>query len=261
MNALRQERRLRKSRPGLEQLDLRIAPAATPVAALAAELRVETRQVGRWEASVAIAKPGSHRETVLTNHIARTEGRMAVQEARLARIEARNVFTPGGPVPLPPSRPVSQAPTTVSAPASFVGTAPVTPTVTAPTVTSPTSSTPATTGTGSTSTLPANVSQTLDVIYNTYEQDPSAVPTGLPVTDDANNVQMQGTNVGIQVHDGNPADFSALVSNLESAGMQITISSAASGTVVGFLPIAQLPTIAAFSDAPSITPLFNPTLL
>ena len=126
--------------------------------------------------------------------------------------------------------------------------------------TSPASQSTGTTTSGSTTTLPANVSQTLNVIYNAFEQDPSAFPTSLPTTNGANLVEIQGTNVGIQVHDGNPADFNTLVSSLQSAGLQITISNAQSGTVAGFLPIAQLPTIAALSDAPSIAPLDQPSL-
>lgn len=80
MNALRVQTR-RKSRPHVEQLDSIIAPTAMGAAALAVGIRVETRQVSRWESALASARPGSHRETSLSNHIARTEGRIAVQEA------------------------------------------------------------------------------------------------------------------------------------------------------------------------------------
>ena len=79
---------------------------------------------------------------------------------------------------------------------------------------------------GSQSTLPANVSQTLDVIYNAYEQNPGGFPANLPATDGANTVVIQGNNVGIQVHDGNPADFNNLLIDLQNDGMQVTLSSA-----------------------------------
>ena len=39
--------------------------------------------------------------------------------------------------------------------------------------------------------------------------------------------------------------------------MQITASSEQYGIVVGFVPVAQLPAVAALPDAPSVTPLFQ----
>ena len=72
---------------------------------------------------------------------------------------------------------------------------------------------------------------------------------------------IQGTNVGIQVHDNNPADFATLVSQLQAAGMQISSSSATYGLVVGMLPIAQLPAVAGLPEVPSVTPMFQPMVL
>ena len=83
-----------------------------------------------------------------------------------------------------------------------------------------------TTGTGSPTGLPANVSQTLDVIYNAFEQNPGGFPANVPATDGANMVEIQGSNVGIQVQDSNPAQFGTLLTDLQNAGMQVTISSA-----------------------------------
>jgi hypothetical protein len=100
---------------------------------------------------------------------------------------------------------------------------------------------------------------TLNVIYNAYEQDPSSFPANLPSTDGALKVIIQGSNVGIQVQDSNPADFAAMLSSLQSDGMQIQTSSAAYGMVVGMLPIAELPAVAQLTDAPSVTPLMQPT--
>jgi hypothetical protein len=73
-------------------------------------------------------------------------------------------------------------------------------------------------------------------------------------------VVIQGTNVGIQVQDNNPGDFSAPMAELQTAGMQITSSSATYGLIVGMLPIAQLPALAALPQAPSVTPLMQPIL-
>src|SRR5262249_23701511 len=90
MSAVLTRKRRTKIQPCLEDLDMRIAPAAmATAAALANALKVETRQIARWETALATAKPGSHHQQVLLNHIARTEERMGVQEARLARIQAR----------------------------------------------------------------------------------------------------------------------------------------------------------------------------
>jgi hypothetical protein len=108
--------------------------------------------------------------------------------------------------------------------------------------------------------LPANASQTLDVIYAAYEQNPSDFPANLPATNGANLVVIQGSDVGIQVHVSNPADFGTLMSDLQNAGMQIQNSSASLGMVVGMVPISQLPAIAGLSEAPSVTPLFRPSM-
>ncbi len=113
---------------------------------------------------------------------------------------------------------------------------------------------------GSQSTLPANVSLTLAVIYNAYEQNPGGFPANVPTTDGANMVVIQGNNVGIQVHDGNPADFNSLLNDLQSDGMQVTLSSAEYGTIVGMLPISQLPAVGALPQMPSITAEMQPVL-
>src|SRR5262249_33157601 len=90
MNAVQTYRRRTRTQPCLEHLDMRIAPTvASTTAALAAALQIEARQVARWETALATATPGSHHQQVLLNHISRTEQRMGLQEARLARIEAR----------------------------------------------------------------------------------------------------------------------------------------------------------------------------
>ena len=61
------------------------------------------------------------------------------------------------------------------------------------------------------------------------------------------------------MQDSNPADFNTFVATLQSAGMQITDSSAQYGVVDGFLPVAQLPSVASLSDAPAVMPLYQPT--
>ena len=293
MNSLKTHRRLRKSLPALENLDQRITPSAMPAAALAAELRVETRQVGHWEAALANSQTAT-RDQMLTNHITRTEGRMANQEARLAQIDAGSsgqvALSPTPTSNQPPfhgiivTAPVtigfgfpsamtsssSQQPSSSSMPVSgnqppfhgIIVTAPVTIGFGVPSANTPpaSQSSGTTTNAASQATLPANVSATLGVIYDAYLQNGSSPPATIPATDGANTVVIQGSNVGIQVQDSNPANFNTLVSALQSAGMQITLSSAQYGLVVGLLPIAQLPTVGALPDAPSVTPLFVPAM-
>ncbi len=206
MNMLQNKKHSRKSQPGMESLDLRIAPAAIPMAAaLVAELRVETHQVHRWERALSTVQPGSRHARILTQHVAGESRLIVRQSARLARIEAGETGsgTGGGVVQSP---------------------------------------------------LPSNVSQTLDVIYNAYVQNPGGFPANVPATDGANLVVVEGNSVGIQVHDGNPADFQGLLTDLQSDGMQVTISSAQYGTIDGLLPIAQLPAVAALSQMAAIGP-------
>jgi hypothetical protein len=210
MKSLRYERKTRKTQPGLERLDLRLAPTSISAGAvLAAGLKVEARQVGRLELSLESARPGSRHDRVLIKRIGADERLMSRQEVRLDNIVARA----GG-----------------------------------------------TTGPGSQTSLPPNVSPTLDVIYDAYEQNPGGFPANLPATDGATLVVIQGTSVGIQVRDSNPADFATFLTDLENAGMQVTIASAQNGTVVGMLPISQLPAVADLPDAPSVAPLFQPIL-
>jgi hypothetical protein len=207
MNALRNKRTMRKTQPALEHLDLRLAPTSMSMGAvLAAELRVESRQLHRLQGSLERAQPGSRHERILTNRIAVEVRMMGRQTVRLDQIVARA----GG------------------------------------------------TGTGSQSIFPANVSPTLGVIYDAYEQNPGGFPANLSGT--ASLVLIQGSNVGIQVHDSNPADFDQVLTELENAGLQVTSSSAYYGTIVGMLPISQLPAVATLPEAASVTPIFRPTL-
>jgi hypothetical protein len=298
MRATRQQKMKRKSSPSLEHLDARIAPAGMGAAvALAAEIRVETHAVHRWDVALSAAQQGSARANLLTGKIAGTEARIGTQEVRLARIEARSlsseratssnahggrIYYPPQPTPGQPSPFAATASSTnpqggriyyppqptPGQPSPFTATASDPPPLAPATATGTTTSTTGTSsgtssgasGNTSTQPLPGNVSVALDVIYSAYEQDPSGFPAGIPATDGANRVIVQGDNVGIQVQDGNPADFAALVSNLQSAGMQIQTSSAAYGIVVGMLSISQLPTVAQLSDAPSVTALMQSTL-
>jgi hypothetical protein len=289
MNAPALKRR-RSTQPTMENLEMRIAPTAvTAAVALAAELKVEGRQVTRWETALTTTALGSHHQQVLLNHIARTEHRMGVQDVRLARLEASPMYRiKGQPTPHPKPSPIIQPyavtaatgepmyrikgqPTPHPSPSPIIQ--PYAATAATGAVSSPVTTTNpvsvgagttsgtqsgGSTATGSQSSLPANASPVLSVIYDAYTQDPTNFLANLPSTDLANKVVIQGSNVGIQVHDNNPADFATLVSQLQAAGMQILSSSATYGLVVGMLPIAQLPAVAGLPEVPSVTAMFQP---
>jgi hypothetical protein len=259
MNALScKQRRQRNSQPILESLDSRIV-LSTIHPTIGAEGR----------AGVAIMQLQKRHEKLVELRIERQEKAIERQELRLARLEARFLAHHPAFVAATTGVQVStSAPVTVSL--NNFGTS----TVSAPTVSStPTSNSstlmfsssgalPSSTGataTGSTSQpLPSNVSVTLDAVYAAFQQDASDFPANLPTTNEANLVVIQGDNVGIEVHDGNPSDFYTLVTELQNAGMQITSSSATYGVVVGMLPIAELPNVAALPQTTSMGALMQP---
>jgi hypothetical protein len=278
MTAPRVFKRRRNTQPAVEHLDMRIAPTTVSVtAALAAELKVEGRQVHRLEAALTTTAPGSHREQVLSNRLARTEHRMGVQEVRLARIEARELARiqaspmfriqgqpPTHPTPTPVNQPYSvmaSTPAVTSSTPVFASSITTTNPVTVSTGTTTSTQSGGSSDTGSQSSLPPNASSVLGDIYDAYTQDPTNFLADLQSMGAASKVVIQGTNVGIQVKDNNPADFATLVSQLQAAGMQISSSSATYGLVVGMLPIAQLPAVAGLPEVPSVTAMFQPMVL
>lgn len=268
MNALDgNPRRQRRSQPLLESLDSRIVLSAiqpgvgTEAAAAVASVQLQNRQKRLLERRI------ERQETVVERHelrLARLEARIKAQYLKhhgaSALATSGAVASTTGPqlVALNNlgsssiSAPAVSSTGTPNPPAAMVGSTSGSATSSTGSVTGSTSqSTGASTGSTGTGTnsasqpLPANAAVVLDVIYTAYEQSPSDFPDNLPTEDGANLVVIQGDDVGIQVHDSNPSDFSTLVTELQSAGMQITISSSSYGTIVGMLPIAQLPSVAA----------------
>jgi hypothetical protein len=101
--------------------------------------------------------------------------------------------------------------------------------------------------------LPANVSTLFDTVYEEYENGTLPASTG-----QHGQVEIQGSDVGVQIQTSNSSDFNTLVADAESLGLQVTDSSAAYNMVVGFLPISALPSAAQLPGSPSITPLLYP---
>ena len=108
--------------------------------------------------------------------------------------------------------------------------------------------------------LPANADNNLNTIYQQYLQFVNSGGTGTFSSSLSNLIQIQGTSVGVQVHGNGTGDFNAMVSALESAGMQISATDAVTQTVVGMLPIADLPAAAQGQQTLSVTPQYLPKL-
>jgi len=93
----------------------------------------------------------------------------------------------------------------------------------------------------------------LDTVYEKYENGDLPSPTMQP-----GQVEIQGSTVGVQIHASNPSDFDTMVADAESLGLQMTDVSDAYDIVVGYLPIAELPSAAQLPGSPSIAPLLYP---
>jgi len=98
----------------------------------------------------------------------------------------------------------------------------------------------------------------LNTIYQEYLQFVDSGGTGTFSSSLSNLIQIQGTNVGVEVH--GKGDFNALVSSLQSMGMQISATDPVTQTVVGMLPIADLPAAAQGLQILSMTPQYRPAL-
>jgi hypothetical protein len=109
--------------------------------------------------------------------------------------------------------------------------------------------------TNSAGPLPSNVSPLLDTVYEEYLNGDLPASTGQP-----GQVELQGTNVGVEIHTKSPSDFSIMVTAAESLGLQVNSISETSGTVTGFLPIGALPAAAQLPGSPAIAPLLYPAL-
>ena len=194
---------------------MRIAPTAVAAAAaLAAELRVEARQVRRWEAALATTatrKPPATSPARTTS--LEPKHRMGMQEARLARIEARALArmqaSPMYRIQGQPPR--CRRPTVIRAqrragpgnglarPLATAGSSQPRVTTTDPGDDVSPAGTTSGTQSGGSNRLPARSPaflptrlRILDVIYDAYHTRPTDFPANLPSTDGANKVVIQG---------------------------------------------------------------------
>jgi len=149
---------------------------------------------------------------------------------------------PPSPVLVTPPAPTTTPPTTITAPPTPTGTT--------------TSTAPATLP----ASLPANADNNLNTIYQQYVQFLNSGGSGTFSSSLSNLILIQGTSVGVQVHGKGTGDFNAMVSALESMGMQVSATDAVTQTVVGLLPIANLPAAAQGQQTLSVTPQYIPKL-
>jgi hypothetical protein len=75
----------------------------------------------------------------------------------------------------------------------------------------------------------------------------------------ASIIRIQGDSVGVDVGAA-PGNMVNVASTLEALGMQVTATDATTGKIEGFLPIAQLPTVAQNSAVLTLAPNYYPVM-
>jgi hypothetical protein len=265
------KRHSRGRKAHLEYLDTRIVPATVhPALAVAAD--VASVHAGQQPENIVAGESASQirHEQRLVKLAERREARLERREMRAerlaARYAARHHITLAGPVQdqvigaastssksatttqgtSGPGQSPTGSPPTGSGTGSNVGTSPVG-------STAPTSPVSPTNPAGSQGPLPANVSALFDTIYEEYESGTLPASTQQP-----GQVEIQGSDVGVQIETSNSSEFSMLVADALSLGLQITESSAAYNIVEGFLPISALPAAGQLPGSPSVTPMVYP---
>jgi hypothetical protein len=264
------KRHSRGRKAHLEYLDARIVPATVhPALAVAAE--VASVHAGQQPENIVAGESATQmrHEQRIARLAERREAALERREMRAALFAARDHITLAGPVQdqvigaastssksatatqgtSGPGQSTTGSSPTGSSTGSNVGTSPVGSTPTPLPVTTPTN--PA----GSQGALPANVSALFDTIYEEYESGTLPASTGKP-----GQFEIQGSDVGVQIETSNSSEFSTLVADALSLGLQVTESSAAYNIVEGFLPISALPAAAQLPGSPSITPMLNPAV-
>ncbi len=237
-----------------EYLDERIVLSATSAGIVA-------------EANVMAAVSSSHARSAEKAAVAvgHHHHHSANHAGNLARHAVSHQSTPSSTVtPIVISSSGSVNPAVVSPSATVAGDPPPTTTSTASQTTSAstTAANPAPASTSSTgsSSLPANVSAPLQSLYQQYEAFESSGGSGTFSPTGLNDLEINGTNVGINVYTSDSANFNTLLSQLQSDGLQVTSDSAAYGTIDGTVSIAQLAAIAQVSSNISISPMYRPML-
>jgi hypothetical protein len=99
----------------------------------------------------------------------------------------------------------------------------------------------------------AKAGQQLTALYDEFEQKGTVDPTLSRV------FQISGTSVAISIV-STTEQYSSLVSELKTLGIQIESSSSTYNTVSGFVPISQLLTVSELPQTLSMSPISRPRL-
>jgi len=110
-------------------------------------------------------------------------------------------------------------------------------------------------------TLPANAGQILNTIYQEYQAYLANGGSGSFKSSESFMIVISGNNVGINAHGNGSGNFSAYVTALKDLGMQVQASDAKTETVVGLIPINELPDAANLPQTLSLSPLYKPILM
>jgi len=104
-------------------------------------------------------------------------------------------------------------------------------------------------------TLPSNVDQNLDKIYQEFLDSGSSDSF---TSSEAAFVVIDGANVGIVAHGNGTGSFDAYVAALTSLGMNVTSTDAKTFNVSGMIPISALPDAADLGQTFSLSPMYRP---
>jgi hypothetical protein len=97
----------------------------------------------------------------------------------------------------------------------------------------------------------------LGTVYQDYLNYEAAGGTGTFTSSESGQIFISGTSVGVDIQTS-PANFNAMLQAMEVYGMQVTATAPQVGVIEGYLPIAQLPTVAANADLEGLAPIYIP---
>ncbi len=75
---------------------------------------------------------------------------------------------------------------------------------------------------------------------------------------ESNQIVIAGAAVGVDIRT-TPANYNAMLTQMESLGMLVTATAPQVGVIEGFLPIVQLPLVAANAGLTGMSPVYKPS--
>jgi hypothetical protein len=97
----------------------------------------------------------------------------------------------------------------------------------------------------------------LSSIYQQFVAYEQAGGTGTFSPTGASQVVMAGDAVGVNISTS-AANYATMLSNMEQLGMYVTATAPQDGIIEGFIPIAQLPAVAANTGLTGLSPVYKP---